>query len=77
VKLEGFEAVACEPVDGDLCHYRLLRKVRGRWKHAPCAETPLVMLVFQGPSNPEGTNVPLCRRCIGRLMRSLLTLLDS
>lgn len=76
-KTEGFEVVAYEPIEGDLCHYRLHRKVRGRWKHAPCEEKPLVTLTFQGPRNPKGSEVPLCRRCVARVIRDLLGCIDS
>lgn len=77
VRLEGFETVACEPnADAGTCHYRLQQKTRGRWKHRPCGEDPLVVIKFHGPSQPSGMDVLLCRRCVGRLIRSLLGCLD-
>lgn len=76
VKDEGFGIAGLEPEDSDLCEYRLQKKVKGRWKYAPCGEKPIVVLSVRGPRQPDGTPAVLCRRCLGRMIRDLVGYLE-
>jgi hypothetical protein len=73
---QGFEPVGLNPDDDHKCIYRVQRKVSNRWNHVPCGESPLVTIRFVSPENPGGLDVPLCRRCIGLMIRNLLGYLD-
>jgi hypothetical protein len=73
---QGFDLVGLNPDDDHKCIYRVQRKVSNRWNHVPCGESPLVTIRFVSPENPGGLDVPLCRRCIGLMIRNLLGYLD-
>lgn len=73
---EGFEIRDSGPDEGDTCQYGARHKVRNRWVDEPCGEPALFKPKFAGPDNPAGVEVPLCRRCLGKIARELVDMLS-
>ncbi len=76
IEREGFEMEGFDPLPGDTCCVRDMKKRGRKTVYEPCGNRPVVVLRMRSPDNPEGLRVPMCRDCLAGQAKEMISLMQ-
>jgi hypothetical protein len=76
IEREGCEVDTDDPESRQTCVNRSEKKRGNRRVYEPCGAKAVVVMTMRSPDDPQGLRVPLCRGCLAKHARKMITLLE-